>query len=193
MTNQHEERKRKADERAEPQYFFTYVLQMNDGAFYVGSTNAPLARWTEHAVGVGAKATKDHQYTVRMAMPFLSRKEAEYNERRVQAALDRGSDHIEGLLSVYEQMIAVVRPPKTFSELYEEEQKYTREMETVFHHSKAVMGQGWTVKTACGWAGRYYSTQDWDVLKKDARDEDFTGNIYGRKVCRRCLEYAPAE
>ena len=31
------------------------------------------------------------------------------------------------------------------------------------------------------------------MLLKQARDEDFTGNIYGRKVCRRCLEHAPEE
>ena len=193
MTNQHELRKRKADELAQPSYFFSYVLRLDDGTFYVGSTNAPYARWTEHAVGVGAQATVDRRFTVCMALPFLSRREAEYNEKRMQAALDRGHRHLEGLIAVFDQMAAAVRPPKTFSQLYEEEQRYILEMERVFHHSKALMwNPGGRPPTTCGYDGlKYYSTGDWKVLKKMARDEDFTGNTYGRKVCRRCLEYAP--
>ena len=68
------------------------------------------------------------------------------------------------------------------------------EMESVFHHSTALLyNLGGRPPTTCGYNGpKYYSTQDWEVLKKMARDEDFTGNVYGRKVCRRCLEYAPA-
>ena len=194
MTTQHDERKRKADQSAQSAHFFSYVLRFqDDGSFYVGSTNAPYARWTEHAIGIGAKATAGRGFTVCMALPFLTRKEAEYNEKRLQEALDRGPRHIEAMLAVFDQILNVVRPPKTFSQLYEEEQRYMREMERVFHHSTALSwNPGGLPPTACGYDGpNYYSTQDWEALKKMARDEDFTGNIYGREVCRRCLELEP--
>ncbi len=181
---------------AQPSYFFSYVLRFeDDGSFYVGSTNAPYARWTEHAVGTGAKATAGRRFSVCMAMPFLTRKEAEYNEGRLQKALADGAAKIEALIGVFDQMINVVRPPKTFSQLRAEEEAYEREMQRVFHHSTALSwNPGGSLPTTCGYDGlQYYSTQDWDTLKKMASDEDFTGNIYGRRVCRKCLEYAPAD
>ena len=77
-----DQRKRIADEKLQPVAFFSYVIQFdNDGSFYVGSTNAPLARFSEHAIGVGAKATAGKgPFKVRLILPFLTRKEAEYNE-----------------------------------------------------------------------------------------------------------------
>ena len=128
-------------------------------------------------------------------MPFGTRKEAQYNENRIQAALNAGPDHVEALIRVFDQLVKVVRPEKTFSELRREEQEYESEMQIVFHHSYALMfNGGGRPDTACGYNGyQFYSTQDWDTLSKMARDEDYTGNIYGRKVCRRCLEHAPAD
>ncbi len=195
MTIEHEERKRRADQAAQPAHYFSYVLQFEDGSFYVGSTNAPYARWTEHAGGVGAKATSGRTFTVRMALPFLSRREAEYNEKRLQEALARGPRDMEALLAVFDQTLNVVRPPKTFSQLRQEEERYVHEMETVFHHSTALLSNpGGFPPTACGYPEpKYFSTQSWETLKKMARDEDYTGHIYGRKVCSRCLEHAPEE
>jgi predicted GIY-YIG superfamily endonuclease len=194
MTN-HAERKHRADVKAEPSCWFSYVLRLSDGTFYVGSTNSPGARWTEHAVDIGAKATVGRPFRICMVLPFLSRKEAEYNEERLQKALDQSPERLEALLSVFDQMINVVRPQKTLSQLQEEEIAYEREMRSVFHHSKALSyNPGGRPNTACGYGGReYYSTTDWDQLRKMARDEDFTGNAYGRRVCRRCLELAPTE
>lgn len=191
----HEQRKSIADEKAGASYYFSYVLQLDDGSFYIGSTNAPFARWTEHAVSKGAKATDGKQFRVRMAIPFLTRREAEYNEQRLTNALRNGIQHIEALLTAFDQMVNVVRPEKTFSQLQREEAEYLREMERVFHHSTALsFNLGPRPGTACGYNGpSFYSTNDWEQIKKMARDEDFTGNIYGRKVCRRCLELAPQE
>ena len=197
MTIEYEERIRRADQAAQPAHYFSYVLQFEDGAFYVGSTNAPFARWTEHAVGVGAKATSGRRFTVRMALPFLSRREAEYNEKRLQKALARGPRDMEAMLAVFDQILDVVRPPKTFSQLRKEEEAHESEMRSVFHHSKALM---WNLSglppTTCGYTGwQYYSTQSWDALIQQAREEDALravgGNYAGRKVCRRCLEHAP--
>ena len=187
-----EQRIRRADEKLQPVAYFSYVLQFDDDqSFYVGSTNAPLARFSEHAIGVGAKATEGRAFKIRLILPFLSRKEAEYNESRLQQALAKGPDDLKVMLDVFDRMINIVRPQKTFSELRREEEAYEREMQTVMHHSKAVTGTGGNTPTACGYPVTYYSTNDWDVIKKKARDEDFTGNIYGRKVCRRCLAVAP--
>ena len=192
---QYEERMAKADVKGEPEFYFSYVLQFDDGTFYVGHTNAPASRWTEHAAGKSEATADRGTFRVRMAMPFLTRKEAQYNEERIQAALRAGPDRVEALIRVFDQLVNVVRPQKTFSELKREEQQYESEMQRVFHHSHALMfNPGGRPGTACGYNGyQFYSTQDWDVLKKMARDEDFTGNIYGRRVCRRCLDYAPSE
>ncbi len=187
-----EQRKRRADERSQPVAYFSYVLQFDDDqSFYVGSTNAPLARFSEHAIGVGAKATQGRAFKIRLVLPFLSRKEAEYNESRLQQALAKGPDDLKVMLDVFDRMINIVRPQKTFSELRQEEEDNEREMRTVMHHSVAVIGSGGYTPTACGYPVTHYSTNDWDVIKKMARDEDFTGNIYGRKVCRRCVALAP--
>ena len=47
----HEERMARADVNGSSEFYFSYVLQFDDGTFYVGHTNAPAARWTEHAAG----------------------------------------------------------------------------------------------------------------------------------------------
>ena len=188
-----DQRKHIADEKLQPAAFFSYVIQFdNDSSFYVGSTNAPLARFSEHAIGVGAKATAGKgPFKVRLILPFLTRREAEYNESRLQAALGKGPVHIEAMLEVFDRIINVVRPQKTFSELREEEEQYLREMKDVFHYSENLIFST-NKPTACGWKGRHYGTSNWDELKKMARDEDYTGNVYGRKVCRRCMDYVPA-
>ena len=198
MTNTITDRKRKADETLQPISYFSYVLQFDqDGSFYVGSTNAPLARFSEHAAGIGAKVTAEKgPFKIRLILPFLSRKEAEYNESRIQAALEKGPKHVEALLEVFDRMLNIVRPQKTFSELRQEEEEYVREMKKVFHYSENTFATLMVSKpkpTACGWLGEHYGTNDWPELKKMGRDEDFTGNIYGRKVCRRCLEHAPED
>ena len=192
----HEYRKQQADEKAAPACYFSYVLELDDGTFYVGSTNAPVARWVEHAAGIGAKATSGKSFKVRMALPFHTRREAEYNEQRLQKALQQaGPQALNALIGVFEQVISVVRPEKTFSQLRQEEAEYESEMQRVFHHSTAAaFNIGRRPGTACGYNGyQFYSTPDWGTLRKMARDEDYTGNIYGRKVCRRCLERAPSE
>ena len=191
----HEERMAKADVKGAPAFYFSYVLQFDDGSFYVGHTNAPASRFTEHAAGQSPATADRGGFRVRMAMPFGTRNEAQYNEDRIQAALRAGPDRVEALIRVFDQLINVVRPQKTFSELQREEQEYESEMQIVFHHSHAFMNNpGGRPGTACGYNGhQFYSTQDWDALNKLARDEDFTGNIYGRRVCRRCLDHAPAD
>ena len=117
----HEERKQRADESSAASYWFSYVLELDDGSYYPGSTVAPFARWTEHAVDAGAKATIGHKFTVRAAWPFLTRREAEYNEKRLHEALNRSPKDLKALLAVFDQVMNAVRPQKTLAELHEEE------------------------------------------------------------------------
>ena len=153
MRLDHEERKAKADEKAAPEFCYSYVLRFeDDGSFYVGSTNNPAARFTEHAVGVGAVVTSGRRFTVCLVHQFGSRTEAEY-----------------------------------------EEEDYEREMQSVFHHSTALSwNPGGRPPTTCGYDGmEYYSTQSWDTLIQQAREEDALravgGQRQGREVCRQCL------
>ena len=117
----HEERKQRADEKSAASYWFSYVLELDDGSYYPGSTVAPFARWTEHAVDAGAKATIGHKFTVRAAWPFLTRREAEYNEKRLHEALNRSPKDLEALLAVFDQVMNAVRPQKTLAELHRDE------------------------------------------------------------------------
>ena len=191
-TLNHEQRKQASDKNTLPEFFYTYILQFDGGGFYVGSTANPAARWTEHAIN-GAEATAGKRFTVKLVQQFITRREAEYNEKRIQEALIRGVKNVEAMIDNFGRISQMLRPEKTFSQLQQEEQTYIRKMEKVFHHSRALSwNPGGFPPTTCGYDGlRYYSTQDWEVLKKMARDEDYTGNVYGRRVCRQCLSLAP--
>ncbi len=165
----------------------------------MGSTNNPAARWTEHAVGVGAVATSGRRFAVRLVHQFLSRKEAEYNEGRIKRALALGPANIEAMIDNFTRISSMIRPEKTFSQLREEEEAYISEMERVFHHSKALLyNPGRRPPTACGYDGHsFYSTNDWQTLIQYGREEDAlkavggSGSPHGRMVCRRCLALAP--
>ena len=83
----HNDRLAKADEKGGAEFYFSYVLQFDDGTFYVGHTNAPAARRSEHAAGLSTATADRGTFRVRMALPFGTRKEAHYNEERIQASL----------------------------------------------------------------------------------------------------------
>ena len=199
MRLDHEERKARADEKATPEFYYSYVLQFeDDGSFYVGSTNNPAARFTEHAVGVGAVATSGRRFSVRLVHQFGSRKEAEYNEGRIKTALAKGPVNVEAMIDNFNRISMMIRPEKTFSQLRKEEETYEKEMRRVLHHSKALAyNSGPRPPTTCGYDGLgYYSTTDWDALVQQAREEDALRAVGGgrqsRAVCRRCLALMPA-
>ena len=190
----HEERKRISDKRSKPEFFYVYILELDDGEWYVGSTNSPAARLTEHAIGVGALATAGKTFQLRLVQTFDTRVEAEYNESRIKSAMNRkGNRHIAAMVDNFNRISNMIRPEKTFSQLKAEEERYITEMERVFHHSTALsFNLGPRPPTSCGYDGSgYYSTNDWDLLQKMARDEAYTGNIYGREICQRCIDNAP--
>ena len=198
MRLDHEGRKEKADEKAAPEFYYSYVLRFeDDDSFYVGSTNNPAARFTEHAIGVGAVATSGRRFSVRLVHQFSSRKQAEYNEDRIKAALAKGPVNVEAMIDNFNRISMMIRPEKTFSQLREEEEAYEREMRKVFHHSKALIWNlGGRPPTTCGYDGmEYYSAASWDTLIQQAREEDALQAVGGKRqgtaVCRRCLALVP--
>ena len=128
---------------------------------------------------------------------FGSRTEAEYNEGRIKTALAKGPVNVEAMIDNFNRISMMIRPEKTFSQLREEEEAYEREMRKVFHHSTALSwNPGGRPPTTCGYDGmEYYSTQSWDTLIQQAREEDALravgGQRQGREVCRRCLALVP--
>ena len=187
----HEERKAKADEKAAPDFYYTYVLRFEDtGDFYVGSTNNPAARFTEHAVGVGAVATSGRQFTVCLVHQFGSRREAEYNEERIQSALDKGPVNVEAMIDNFKRISMMIRPEKTFNQLRREQERYDSEQNRYMHISKAQ-------RTVCGWEIPWnlsvHRPNPLDIASfvQKAREEDALRGVGseppGMPVCRRCL------
>ena len=85
----HNDRLAKADEKGGAEFYFFYVLQFDDGTFYVGHTNAPAARWSEHAAGLSTATADRGTFRVRRALPFGTRKEAQGRVAgRISLALD---------------------------------------------------------------------------------------------------------
>ena len=192
----HEERKRKADENAAPEFFYSYILRFeDDGTFYVGSTNNPAARFTEHAVGVGAVATSGRRFAVELVHQFGSRTEAEYNEGRIKSALAKGPVNVEAMIDNFKRISMMIRPEKTLPQLRHEEDTYDRAMRKVRHYATISYG-GVRSAAACGYDGREFpSTDNWPALIQQAREEEALktvgGRYDGRPACRQCLALAP--
>ena len=190
----HESRKQVSDRNAAPKFFYSYILQFDDdGTFYVGSTNNPAARFTEHAVGIGAKATAGRRFQVRLVHQFETRTEAEYNEKRVANALERGPKNIEAMIDNFDRINQMIRPEKTLSQLVEAERRHKVEMERSFHYTGGY-------KVACGWVGLTYGTSDWKEFAQEALDQ-FRGQQlglkverrWGRPLCGQCVAKIPPE
>ena len=154
--------------------------------------------------GDPGEARPGRRFTVCLVHQFGSRKEAEYNEERIKSALAKGPVNVEAMIDNFNRISMMIRPEKTFSQLRKEEEAFISEMSRVFHFSTAlVWNPGGVPATACGFAGGpinggeigYYSTNSWESLIQQAREEDALAAVGGspkdREVCRRCLALAP--
>ena len=211
----HQDRKLRSDDKSSPEFYYSYVLRFEDtGDFYVGSTNNPAARFTEHAVGVGAVATSGRGFTVCLVHQFGSRREAEYNEDRIKHALAKGPVNVEAMIDNFNRISMMIRPEKTLSQLRDEEKAYESEMRS---HVHLFLGNRFSNKplwSACGWEVPFHFADgpvisagsirydgegyyEMDVFVQQAREEDALravgGDPRGRKVCRRCLALSTAE
>ena len=52
-----ETRENKSDNKGAPLVWYVYIIELEDGGYYVGQTNDLPTRCAEHALGGGAKAT----------------------------------------------------------------------------------------------------------------------------------------
>jgi predicted GIY-YIG superfamily endonuclease len=197
LTN--EEREQASDNNLSPALWVTYILQRDDGTYYVGQTNNLATRLLEHSLDTGAETTKGQGGKVKFFTHTHDRVSAKAVETRLQRTLERSPLAIEAIVAEFESMVRLVRPEKTLAELRKEEKEYESEMRTVFHHSNALMwNPGGRPPTTCGYGGfEYYSTQDWSVLKQMEREriaiESVGGNRQGRQVCKKCLALAPQD
>ena len=197
LTN--EEREQVSDDNISPALWVTYILQLDDGTYYVGQTNHLATRFIEHSLDTGAEATKGQRGKVVFFTHTHDRASAKAVETRLQRTLERSPLAIEAIVREFESMIRLVRPEKTLAELRKEEQEYESEMRTVFHHSNALTwNPGGRPPTTGGYDGfEYYSTQDWSVLKQMEREriaiESVGGRRHGRRVCNKCLALAPQD
>ena len=149
----HTQRKVRSDQIMTGEFFYTYILQLDNGSFYVGSTNNPAARFTEHAIGAGATATSGRRFDVVLVHQFVTRREAEYNEQRIQRALDKGPANVAAMVDNFQRINRMVAPQKSFSELRREEEAYEREMRRLIHKW---VPKGLMRKAECGWEAQSY-------------------------------------
>lgn len=144
----HERRMEASDRKAAPKFFYVYVLKLEDGGYYVGHTNNPTARWTEHSIGVGAVGTAGKNFKVEMVQQFGTRREARYNENRLQAALDHSPANIKAMIDNFERINRMIRPEKTLRELEREAMERHSVGERRIHKWRA---QGLRRFAECGW------------------------------------------
>ena len=201
MAMTHPERKKQADRNFQTRFYYTYILELDGGGYYVGSTNEPLSRFTEHAIN-GAEATVGQRFTVRLVNQFETRKEAEYNEKRIQAALDRGPGNVAAMIDNFSRIADMIRPQKTLKDLQREEEEYEHEMRISFHQSKALLG--FFAPAACGWTGgstgEFFATPDWEeyaqefVLQEEGKRFGLPARQrWGRELCQYCVAAIPEE
>lgn len=207
----HEMRKAVADERANPAFYFSYILELDDGGYYIGSTNAPAARFLEHSVGVGAKATSGKSFSVKMVFPFLSRREAAYNEKRLQEAYaSAGPNAIRDFLAVVDHVSKIGRPEKTLTDLERERGEVETYLRKTFHYAvgNGIM-PGAQLAAYCGWFDErvwgFYGTEDMESLVENERLYSVvlaaTGDkraalgatIYQKRSCKYCLAMEQAQ
>ena len=108
-----EERRALMEREGLNEFFYVYVLELDNEEYCVGHTDTPLARFTEHAAGTGAVATKGHSFQVKMVQPFGTLEAARYNEGRLQNALALSPANIAAMVGDFERFTRDLRPEKT--------------------------------------------------------------------------------
>ena len=198
----HEERKAAADRNANPLVWVVYILGLEGGDYYIGSTGALAPRLMEHVQGEGAKVTAGRSFQVVMATPCLTRQAAEYNEKRLQEALAKSPRNIDLLTQVGAQLSLMIRPEKTLEQLEEDSRARSAKIQGTFHCLTGSVGAGsilpWKAfKTACGLQGdtigrlRVFGTHDIEQFLESAEPAPWRARAtWGRDLCQDCLAAA---
>lgn len=204
-----ERRERASDTNAEPLVWYVYILEIEDGDFYIGQTNDLKVRLAEHAIGAGAERTSGKKPRLVWVNMATERAAAKRMEARLQRAKNRNPEEVRKVVADFKELIRMVKPDKTLAELEEEQRDYESEMDRAFHHVPlTVASLGGIRRASCGWYGAswnnyaVYGTNDWKSLAADAEkydtvkslvDEDAARRVvHGRPPCRRCLAIMPS-
>ena len=170
-------REASSDKRQGTSIWYVYILDIGDGEYqvgqfenvYVGQTNNLPVRLLEHKMGVGAQATRGKSPQLVWFTQVINRNAARAVESRIRGIIEESPLQAQEMISVFNQLVSLVKPDKTLQELQQEEQEYQARMSASFHWVRlTIMG---TTKAECGWSGSgaypMYGTSDKASLLKD--------------------------
>ena len=192
-------REQASDSASQPTLWYVYILQLDDGDFYIGQTNDLETRFMEHSLDAGAEATKGKDCKLVWFSHTHSRESACAMEKRLQRTLDRSPLEIETIVGHFNRLLNLIRPQKTLREIGEEQRQNDFRAVSRFHHVPVAFG---VRKPTCGYPldafyeqGGLYGTSDWAQLSQMERErkalEGVGGKLAGRQACQDCLRLAP--
>ena len=106
-----DERRALMDREGLYEFFYVYVLELDNGEFCVGHTDTPLAKFTE-TEGVDPKG---HDFRVKMVQPFNTLESTRYNEGRLQTALALSPANIAAMVHDFERFNREMRADRNDS------------------------------------------------------------------------------
>ena len=170
-------REQTSDKHAEPLVWYVYILELQDGDFYIGQTNDMKTRLAEHSMGAGADATSGNAPKLVWVNMASSRDAARRMESRLQRAKNRNPAEVRKVVADFQGLVRLYKPDKTLKELEQEERDYEFAMVGSYHYFDghmmpppgvprlAVTACGWNLTTRGGWGdGKAMVTQDWQEL-----------------------------
>ena len=157
-----ETRENKSDNKGATLVWYVYIIELEDGGYYVGQTNDLPTRCAEHALGGGAKATATQKGKLVWFSHTHAREAAKAMEARLQAANERSPHEIQVLAGRFQDLVRLVCPEKTLRELTEEQAERDRVASSRYHMLIRKEGDIF-VSAVCGYRG---SGRVWEM---DAR------------------------
>ena len=188
---ENEQREKWSDHKSSPLVWYVYILEFDDGSYYIGQTNDLTVRLAEHALGNGAEATKEKAHKLVWFNQCADRDSAKHMETRLKKA---NAKRISGMISNFDQLVRLVKPDKTLDELERERRDYISKMGGLYHHNNRNFLYPY-VPAACGWDGgpknKLFGTPDWQELVEIAETYDAVEKVAGEDAARRAVRGFP--
>ena len=157
-------RERMSDTKGAPLVWYVYIMELEDGGYYIGQTNDLHTRYAEHTLGGGAKVTASQKGKLVWFSHTHDREAAKAMEARLQASYERSPNDIQVLAGRFQDLVRLVCPEKTFRELKEEQAERDRVAAGRYHLLIRKPGDIF-MSAACGYQGSGYGS----VWEMDAR------------------------
>lgn len=187
------QRETASDATRNPLVWYVYILEFEDGGYYIGQPNSLTERVAEHAMGAGAESTAGRPHKLVWFNQTHDRESAIKMENRLQDAVERRPLKVKEMVGSFDNLLKLVKPDKTLQELRDDEKKYIRDNGRLFHHVPVTLRP--FNSAACGWGGgpqgQLYGTSDWTVLAKDAETFDKVMGVAGEEAARRAVMGRP--